>query len=182
MSLPNISPNVFIRRGRVYYYISDENTEHRITRAGVIANGTKDLCLASGVSSRDYKIQRISETPPEKIIWIPKGDILFLEIEPSYNGCPTMYLDVRGGGEATLELIVDMVKIWGPKISVGEDYAMYGGIDYSFDPSSRKCSYMSCFLKATRTVVTTNNGRIFHVCSEHAKLLLRRHSDAAIKK
>jgi len=128
VALPNLFPTTFMFEGRVLYYISDEKTKHKVTKATVIANGTRDLCWASGNSLRDNRIQRLSETPKEKVLWIPKGDILWLEIEPPYNGCVSMYLDVASD-ESVPEMIAAILKRWNVG-SIGKDYVMYGGDDY----------------------------------------------------
>jgi len=128
MSLPKIQPTTFMFEGKTLYYISDEQTKHKVTKSVVIANGTKDLCWASGDSLRGNRIKRISDTTKEKILWIPKGDILWLEIDPPCNGCVSMYLDV-GSDEVVAKLIAAILRRWdvGP---MGKDYAMYGGRDY----------------------------------------------------
>ena len=128
MSLPNVHPTTFMFEGKILYYVSYEKTKHEVTKAAVIANGARDLCWASGNSLRDIRIQRLSETPPERVIWIPKGDILCLDIEPPYNGCVTMYLDIASD-ENVARMVTAMLKRCRVD-SVGKDYAMYGGNDY----------------------------------------------------
>jgi len=128
MNLPKIQPTTFMFEDKILYYISDEKTKHRVIESRVVANGTRDLCWASGDSFRDCRIKRIVDTPKESIEYVPKGDILWLMFDPPYNGCVSMYLDA-GSDDMVPKLITAILKRWHSN-SPGKDYSMYGGRDY----------------------------------------------------
>jgi len=108
-----------------FFYVSPTGTEHRITRVSIIANGVRDLCIR-----KDTKIKKISKTKPEDIAYIPKGDILWLNIDPPFQGNPSLIQDIDDDPENMKRFVKALFKT-GIKREKGKDYEMYGGSDYT---------------------------------------------------
>ena len=128
--LPGLEKTRFEMTADAMYWLDDDGGKHKIVKAGVCANGLRDLCIYwKGPERHRITVGKIAETPKERILSIPKGDILWLEFEPPLEGgtC-SMYLDI-----AEDESLRDMVKTlfrvfkWGPK---GPDYEMFAGEEY----------------------------------------------------
>lgn len=112
------------------YWFDDDGGKHKIVRAGVCANGLRDLCIYwKGPKMWDISVGKTADVSKERILWIPKGDILWLAFEPPFADVRHfVYVDITSDPQ-----IEDMVKTmfrrfkWGVK---GKDYDMYGGKDY----------------------------------------------------
>ena len=129
--LPVLEKAHFEMTADAMYWLDDDGGKHKIVKAGVCANGLRDLCIYwKGPKMWDIEVGKTAEVQKEHILLIPKGDILWLTFEPPLvDGRHSIYLDI-----ACDYRIEDMVKTmfrrfkWGVK---GKDYDMYGGKDYS---------------------------------------------------
>jgi len=107
-----------------FFFISQTGSKHKITQAIVIANGVCDLCVR-----KDMKIRRRCETKKSDIFYIPKGDILCLNIEPSFKGNCTIIQDI-GDDPKHMKPFVNALVVNGKVVEHGEDYAVYAGDFY----------------------------------------------------
>lgn len=83
----------FKRDGRKMLLIF-EGKHHKIVRCAIIANITRDVCLARGDSPGDIKPAEIKDTPNERIVDIPDGDILWLQIDPPHNDKHSIFMTI----------------------------------------------------------------------------------------
>jgi len=114
---------VYDKKQSCFFFVSLTGSKHKITQATVIANGVCDLCIRN-----DMRIRRKSETKQEDILYFPKGDVLWLNIEPPFKGNCTIIQDVGVDSENMKRFVKALFKI-GSVEEEGKDYVMYGG-DY----------------------------------------------------
>jgi hypothetical protein len=127
-SLPNVERTRFQLSKTEMYWFDDEGKKHKIVKAGICANGTRDLCIYwKGPRAGDVSIGKIVDVEKDRILWIPKGDILQLMFEPPLGDRHSLYVDV----ESSLE-IKDMVREMLRRFSnvKGSEYDMYAGKQY----------------------------------------------------
>lgn len=95
-SLPRVEPERFQLCEDGLYWIDPNRIRHRITKAGICANGVRDLCVYwHGPIMTDVRVGKIAEVPPERILFIPKGDILWMNFEPPLaDGKRGIFLDL----------------------------------------------------------------------------------------
>lgn len=115
---------VYDKEQNCFFFISLTGSKHKITQATVIANGVRDLCVRN-----DMRIRRKPETKQEDIYYIPKGDILWLNIEPPFKGNCTIIQDV-GDDPENMKCFVKALLKTGRVGEEGKDYVMYGGDNY----------------------------------------------------
>jgi hypothetical protein len=67
-------------------YLVDGQRKIKILKLGFLAdNVAKDYCGVKGIGG-ELKIAKIEETPKDKILRLPEGDIAFIEMNESYKG------------------------------------------------------------------------------------------------
>jgi len=126
--LPNVEPTRFQLNEQGMFWIDDEDKKHRIVKAGICANGVRDLCIyCKGPRAGDVHIGKIVDVEKSHILYIPKGDILQLMFEPPLGDRHSVYIDIASSPE-----IKDMVKEMLRRFSnvKGSDYDMYAGEQY----------------------------------------------------
>jgi hypothetical protein len=82
--LPNVEPTTFCIRDKQLYYV-DEGVFYRVTKLMIIANGTRDLCVALD-SNGFIAVKKVADIAIDKILFIPKTDLLWVEFEKSVRG------------------------------------------------------------------------------------------------
>jgi len=127
--LPSVQSTHFELHADAMYWIDDEGAKHKIVKAGICANGVRDLCIYwKGPGTNDVTVGKIVEVAKEHILWFPKGDILWIKFEPSLdNGGCSFYLDV-GNDPKIKDMIRTMLHTF--KNKKGLDYDMFGGEQY----------------------------------------------------
>jgi len=127
--LPMVQPEHFqLDKGGMYWF-DHEGVKHKITKAGVCANGVRDLCIYwKGPNVNDVSVGKIVEVAKEHVLWIPKGDILWITFEPALadGGC-SFYLDI-GSDLAVKDMVREILRRFGGK--KGSEYDMFGGEQY----------------------------------------------------
>ena len=131
------SETKFLQRGKEWFYVSPEGSVHRITKISIIANGTHDLCIFKGPLPGSDTVGRIAEVDKEDIVYVPLGDILWLNITPPYKGTGnSIIMDIGYDKGHVKPLVMAMLKSLGAKPSDrGNEYDAYLGGNY-FDESS----------------------------------------------
>jgi len=125
--LPKVARYHFEIREDAVYYIDEDGQEHKAVRLGICANGVRDLCIAwIGPGAGNVNIKKIADVDPKRILWIPRGDILWMKIEPPLGDRHSIFMDVADPG--VKEIVKAVVRRF-PGVK-GEDYHMYGGVDY----------------------------------------------------
>ena len=125
----------FLGDGKDFFYVSPEGSKHIITKVYIIANGIRDLCIAKGAKTGDLNIRKIDKVKKEEILLIPRGDILWVNIDPPYMGNKgSIALDI-GAEEQDNKSLVRALLEYGVirKLAKGDQYDMYGGENY-FEP------------------------------------------------
>jgi hypothetical protein len=122
--------------GKAWFYVSPEGTLHRITKIAIVANGTRDLCIAKGLKPGSDTIREIAKTRKERILYVPLGDILWINIFPPYKGTQnTIIMDAGYDKEHMKPLVRDMLRSVGAEFSDrGDRYDAHLGSNY-FDES-----------------------------------------------
>jgi hypothetical protein len=129
----NILPSVQSTHFKLYtdamYWIDDEGAKHKIVKAGICANGVRDLCIYwKGPNMNDVSVGKIVDVAKEHILWIPKGDILWIRFKPSLDdGRCSFYLDV-GNDPKIKDMVRTMLHTF--KNKKGSEYDMFGGEPY----------------------------------------------------
>ena len=127
--LPMVQPEHFqLDKGGMYWF-DHEGVKHKIAKAGVCANGVRDLCIYwKGPGTNDVSVGKIVDVAKEHILLIPKGDILWIKFEPPLaNGGCCFFFDIKDsvGIEDVVREI--LCRFGGEK---GSDYDMFGGEQY----------------------------------------------------
>ena len=119
---------VYDEKQNCFFFISPSGSKHKIIKAIVIANGVRDLCITN-----DMRLRKRTETKPGDILYVPKGDVLWLTIKPRFKGNCTIIQDIGDDCENMKRFLKALFKV-----SVigeeGKDYAMYGGDNYEARP------------------------------------------------
>jgi len=126
------SESRFLQYGKAWFYVSEEGTIHRITRVIIIANGTRDLCIIRGDDPGNNTVKKIVEADKDDILYIPRGDILWINITPPYRGSGnSIIMDIGYDKEHTKPLVKAMLKSIGAKPEDrGDQYDTYLGDNY----------------------------------------------------
>jgi hypothetical protein len=67
-------------------YLVDGQRKIRILKLSFFANNVaKDYCIVKGIDDK-LEIAKIEETPKDKIVRLPEGDIAFVEMDELYKG------------------------------------------------------------------------------------------------
>ena len=67
-------------------YLVDGQRKIKILKLGFFANNVaKDYCCVKGIDG-ELRIAKIEETPKDKILRLPEGDIAFIEMDEWYKG------------------------------------------------------------------------------------------------
>jgi hypothetical protein len=122
----------FFGDGKNFFYVSPEGSTHIITRAYIIANGIRDLCIVKGAKPGDVCCRKIGKAKKDEILLIPLGDILWINIDPPYTGnVHSIVLDI-GSNEQDMKPLVRALLEYGDvsKSTKGDQYDMYGGDNY----------------------------------------------------
>ncbi len=111
------------------YWIDDEGAKHKIVESGICSNGVRDLCIYwKGPGTNDVTVGKIVEVAKEHVLWIPKGDILWIKFKPSLaDGRCSFYLDI-GSDLAVKDMVREILRTFGGK--KGLEYDMFGGEQY----------------------------------------------------
>ena len=126
--LPGIERTHFQLDETGVYWFDPEGVKHRIVLAAICANGTRDLCIYwKGPARDDVRIGKIAEVAKEHILWIPKGDILSMKLEPSIGDRNSVYIPIENNAEIK-NVIREIVRRC--KNEKGSDYDMFGGDNY----------------------------------------------------
>jgi hypothetical protein len=127
--LPSVQSTCFELYADAMYWIDDEGAKHKIVKAGICANGVRDLCIYwKGPGTNDVSVGKIVEVAKEHVLWIPKGDILWIRFEPPLaDGSCSFYLDI-GSDLAVEDMVREILRRFGGK--KGSEYDMFGGEQY----------------------------------------------------
>lgn len=110
-----------------WYFITPEGEKHKVTEAQIVANGVRDLCI-----TKQLDIKKISDTKKENIISIPKGDLLFARVTPTYNNNEYMVFDLGEDPVHVKPLVGMMLEDFGTSnLKCGSNYEMYAGDMYN---------------------------------------------------
>ncbi|MDH5770168.1 MAG: hypothetical protein OEZ25_02615 [Candidatus Bathyarchaeota archaeon] len=113
----DVEETKFVQYGKVWFYVSPETTMHKITRMVIIANGTCDLCIAKGKKPGANTVKEIAKVDKRDIVYVPLGDILWLNITPPYEGAHSLIMDIGPDKERMKELVEAMGRSVGAKFS-----------------------------------------------------------------
>jgi hypothetical protein len=129
--MTNQNQGGFFGDGQNFFFVSPEGSTHIITRAYIIANGIRDLCITKGAKPGEVCCRKIVRAKKDEILLLPLGDILWINIDPPYRGnmC-SLVLDV-GDTEQDVKSLVRALLEYGIFSVKGNQYDMYGGDDYS---------------------------------------------------
>jgi hypothetical protein len=122
-SLPNVElPSLELKKGKLY--VTLEGEKRQITKFSIIANGLKDLCCCLDEDG-NVVIKKITSVSPERRLYIPQHDILWLELRDPIVKKRVVFFEIS----ETIKKFVDiLVKIFGGQKAC--DYEMYGGENY----------------------------------------------------
>lgn len=127
LKLPSVESYHFELREDGLYYIDDDGQEHKAVRVGICANGIRDLCIAwIGPGAGNINIKKIADVDPKHILYVPRGDILWMRIEPPLGDRHSIFVDIAELG--VKEMVKAIVRRF-PGVK-GQDYDMYGGEQY----------------------------------------------------
>lgn len=126
--LPNVLRTRFIMTSEALFYLDDDKQEHKVVKFSIVANGIRDLCVVwKGSKAGDVTIAKIAEVDPKHVLRVPKGDILWMKIEPPLRDRHSLIVDVESDFEIK-KLVGEIARrLKGTK---GPDYYMYGGEQY----------------------------------------------------
>ena len=114
----------FFGDGQNFFFISPEGSTHIITYAYIIANGIRDLCIAKGVKPGEVCCRKIDKAKKDEILLMPLGDILWINIDPPYNGnMYSLVLDI-GDAEQDMKPLVRALLEYGVLSVKGDQYDM----------------------------------------------------------
>jgi len=132
--------STFFQYGKAWFYLSPEGTIHRVTRAYIIANGTHDLCIARGDGIGNNNVKKIGEADKDYILYIPQGDILWINITPPYKGSRnSIILDIGSDKKHTKPLVMAILKSLNVKPETrGDQYDTYLGEKYWDEGNTKK--------------------------------------------
>lgn len=127
--LPSVFPEHFQLDASGMYWFDHEGVKHKIVRAGVCANGVRDMCIYwHGPAMDDVRVGKIAEVAKEQILWIPKGDILWMSfVPPLADGKRAFFVDVAE--RVIWDMVRKMFQMF-PAGKKGQDYEMFGGQEY----------------------------------------------------
>jgi hypothetical protein len=112
------------------FVTSPRGTKHIVTKATIMANGLCDLCITRDImiEGRSKYIAKLSDTPIEDIFYVPKGDLLIIEISPPLDRNVTFIADI--GADPVLTDVVKGLAKFDMIEKKGKDWDMYAGGDY----------------------------------------------------
>jgi hypothetical protein len=122
----------FFGDGKNFFYVSPEGSKHIITNVYIIANGIRDLCIARGAKPGDVCCRKIDKANKDEILQVPRGDILWINIDPPYIGnTRSIIFDIGSLDQDMVPLVRALVE-YGEicKPGKGDQFDMYGGDDY----------------------------------------------------
>jgi hypothetical protein len=82
--IPNVEPECWTLEDGQLYYIREEE-RYRVIEMTIVANGTRDLCVAI-TPNGSPAIMKISEAEKDKIILTPKNDLCQMELNKPLHG------------------------------------------------------------------------------------------------
>ena len=128
--LPNVEPTTFCIRDKQLYYV-DEGVFYRVTKLMIIANGTRDLCVALD-SNGFIAVKKVADIAVDKILFIPKTDLLWVGFEKPVRGTQwSAILEVDSDVKRMLDCLCTL-GLGDPGMR-GSKFDMYAGRDYGFD-------------------------------------------------
>jgi len=127
--LPSVQATCFELDAHAMYWVDDKGAKHKIVEAGICANGVRDMCIYwKGPGMNDVSVGKIVEVAKEHVLYIPKGDILWIRFEPPLvDGRCSFYLDI-GSDLAVEDMVREILRRFGGK--KGSEYDMFGGEQY----------------------------------------------------
>ncbi len=127
--LPNVEPTCWEFDENAMYWVDENDVRHKIIDGGIFANGIRDSCIYwKGPKSGDLAIGKTAEIAKERILLIPKGDILWLKFEaPVYGDKHSVFVDIEDD-PSTKTMVREMIRRFGPR--KGVDHEMFGGEQY----------------------------------------------------
>jgi len=128
IDLPGVEVTHFELYADALYWIDEEGGKHKIVKAGICANGVRDLCIYwKGPRAGDISLGKIADIEKEHILWIPKGDILWMRFEPPLGDKHSFYVDI-GSDVRVKDMVREMLRRF--KGMKGSEYDMFGGEQY----------------------------------------------------
>jgi hypothetical protein len=127
--LPNVEHSCFEFDETAMYFVDGEGEKHKIVDGGIYANGIRDLCIYwRGPKAGDIAIGKTVDISKDRILWIPKGDILWLKFESLvYVDRHSVFVDIESDPRIK-PMVSEMLRRFGT--SRGADYEMFGGGQY----------------------------------------------------
>lgn len=128
-ALPNVEHSYFEFDESGMYWLDTDGVRHKVVNGGIYANGVRDLCIYwRGPRAGDIGLGKTAEIAKERILLIPKGDILWLNFEDVFYGDRrSVFIDIESDPRIK-PMIRAMILRFGEK--PGVDYAMFGGEKY----------------------------------------------------
>ena len=127
--LPNVEPTTFCIRDKQLYYV-DEGVLYRVTKLMIIANGTRDLCVALD-SNGFIAVKKVADVAVDKILFIPKTDLLWVNFEKPVRGTQwSAIMEVDSDVKRMLDQLYALGL--GDTDVRGDQFDMYAGRDYEF--------------------------------------------------
>jgi len=86
----------FIQIGKAFFFISPTGSRHKLIKLTQVANGDKKLCIIREVLP-DGKVDaqiKFKDQVKDEEYYDPKGDLLWINIDPPLEGHPTIVLDL----------------------------------------------------------------------------------------
>jgi hypothetical protein len=127
--LPNMEPNEFLIEDGRFYYMRD-NQRYHIKNMTIVANGTRDLCVAIAPNgSPIIMTTNDANKHNREIVLIPKTDLIQMEIDrPVHGQGYYLILEVTPEIKEMLKVVLKHTKI--ELTTKGKDFHMYSGENY----------------------------------------------------
>jgi hypothetical protein len=125
--LPNVEPERWILEDGQLYYIRD-GKRYRVVEITVVANGTRDLCVAITPNGHPT-IMKIAEAKKDKIMLMPKNDLCVMQLDKPLHGQNNeIIFEVTPEMKQMLDVVLKRRKIG--THTKGKDFDMHSGNEY----------------------------------------------------
>lgn len=111
------------------FYYREDTKKYRVKALLIYANGIRDSCIRLG-DDGEPKIAKIANTPKEKILSIPDGDVAIVMLDRLDK--PWLLFDVNPSTKPMIDFMLNNVPRLLTGNGKGEDFEMYGGDNYDF--------------------------------------------------